>query len=218
MNKFEIILIVALFSLSACAKKSNKHKIDPAAIKLNYLAMDLYIHHNNDSISKAIKFLDSATTIDSNYFLGYYDKLVFLNQLRRYDEAIIAIKNIIRLRPDANDFYLMGGIFYEKIGDTVSSRNYFQKSLAICTKVLDTMNVKNIAYSMLVINKAINQIMLGQQTKGDLLLKQIYENQTDSSQKEWIHLFINKNKYELIELFNYPPTIGTKESMAVEVK
>ncbi len=189
MTKNEVLLIVTLFSLSACDQKSNKAKIDPAAVKLNYLAMDLYVYQNNDSTSKAIKFLDSATGIDSNYFLGYYDKLMFLNQLKHYDEAIIAINNIIRLRPNANDFYLMGGIFCEKIGDTISSHNYFQNSLAICTEVLDTMNVKNRAYDMLVINKAINQIMLGQQKKGDSLLSRFMKiNQTVHKKNGFIYL------------------------------
>ena len=218
MSKNEVLLIVTLFSLSACDQKSNKAKIDPAAVKLNYLAMDLYVYQNNDSSSKAIKFLDSATGIDSNYFLGYYDKLMFLNQLKHYNEAIIAVNNIIRLRPNANDFYLMGGIFCEKIGDTVSSRNYFQKSLAICAKVLDTMNVKNGAYDMLVINKAINQIMLGQKKKGDSLLRQIYETQSDSSQKAMTLSLMNKNKSEIVEMVTNPPTIGSKESTAVEVR
>jgi tetratricopeptide (TPR) repeat protein len=213
-----IILIIASFSLSACAQKSNRHKIDPTAVKLNNMAIDLSLYiSNTDSAIKAIKFLDSATAIDSNYFLGYYNMLMFLNQLRQYDKAIVAIDNLVRLRPNASDIYMTGGIVYEKIGDTVSSRYYFQKSLKICTRVLDTMNVKNRDYNMLALNKAISLIMLGQTSKGNLLLSQVYENQTDSSQKELTRSFMNKNKVEIVEMATNPSTVSSASS-AVEAR
>jgi tetratricopeptide (TPR) repeat protein len=216
MARIEITLIVVLFSLSTCAQKENNHKVDPAAVRLNNMAMELDIQ-NSDSASKAILFLDSATAIDSNYYLAYYNKLIFLNQLRQYNKAIIAINNLIRLQPYANVFYFNGGIIYEKIGDTISSRNYFQKSLAICTKVLDTMKVENRNYEMLVANKAVDLIMLGEKEEGNLLLIQVYENQTDKSQKAMALSFMNKSKSEIVEMITNPPT-ESGESTPEEVK
>jgi len=217
MIKIKITLIIVSFSLLACAcgQKSDKLKINPTAVRLNNLAIDLSLYmDNNDSAGKAIKFLDSATSIDSNYFLGYYNKLMFLNQLKQYDKAIVTVNNLIRLKPNANDIYWNGGIIYEKIGDTVSSRFYFQKSLTICTKVLDTMNVNNKDYYMLVTNKAIDLIMLGHQTNGNLLLKEVFENQTDSFQKEMIHSFMNRSKSEIIEMVSNRKVQDSKVSVS----
>jgi tetratricopeptide (TPR) repeat protein len=215
MNKNKFTLIFVLFSLSASAQNLT-HKVDPAAVRLNNMAMDLDIQ-NSDSASKAIIFLDSATAIDSNYYLGYYNKLIFLNQLRQYNKAIIAINNLIRLQPNANVFYFNGGIIYEKIGDTISSRNYFQKSLAICTKVLDTMKVENRNYEMIITNKAADLIMLGEKEEGNLLLIQAYENQADKSQKAMALSFMNKSKSEIVDMITNPPT-QSGESTPVEVK
>ena len=216
MSKMKITLIIVLFSLSASAQKENQHKVDPAAIRLNNMAMELNIQ-NSDSASKAIIFLDSATAIDSNYYLGYYNKLIFLNQLRQYNKAIIAINNLIRLQPNANVFYFNGGIIYEKIGDTISSRDYFQKSLEICIKVLDTMKVENRNYEMLITNKAVDLIMLGEKEKGNLLLIKVYENQIDKSLKAMALSFMNKSKSEIVEMITNPPT-ESGESTPVEVK
>ncbi len=178
--------------------------------------MELNIQ-NRDSAIKAIIFLDSATAIDSNYYLGYYNKLIVLNQLKQYNKAIIAINNLIRLQPNANVFYFNGGIIYEKMGDTISSRYYFQKSLEICIKVLDTMKVENGNYEMLITNKAVDLIMLGKKEEGNLLLIQVYEKQTDKSQKEMTFSFMNKNKSEIVEMITNPPA-ESGESAPVEDK
>lgn len=216
MRGTKIILIFTLFSLSASAQKEIQNKVDPAAVRLNNMAMELNIQ-NSDSASKAIIFLDSATAIDSNYYLAYYNKLIFLNQLKQYSKAIIAINNLIRMQPNANVFYFNGGIIYEKMGDTISSRNYFQKSLEICTKVLDTMKVENRNYEMLSTNKAVDLIMLGEKEEGNLLLIRVYENQADKSQKAMALSFMNKSKSEIVEMITNPPT-ESGESTPVEVK
>jgi tetratricopeptide (TPR) repeat protein len=160
--------------------------------------------------------LDSATQLDSNYFLGYYNKLIFLNQLKQYDKEIITINRLIRLRPNANDLYLTGGITYEKMGDDISSQDYFKKSLSICDKVLDTMNIHDRDYNMLAENKAVNLIMLVQRANGNFVLKQVYQSETDSLEKKWIHSLMNKSKSEIIEMISHPEKQEAKVSEAVE--
>jgi tetratricopeptide (TPR) repeat protein len=214
MINIKILPIIFSFSLIACGQKSDHQKINPYAVRLNDRAISLSPYlENRDSSSKAIALLDSATALDSNYFLGYYNKIMFYNQLKQYDKAIIAINQMIRLRPNSY-LYSTGGIFYDKMGDSISSRNYFQKSLVISTKILDTMNVQNKAHNAFVINRALNLIMLGQQTYGNSLLRQVYESQTDSSQKEWTHSFMNKSKDEIIEMISNPATGEAKASAA----
>ncbi len=151
-----------------------------------------------DSSKKAIVFLDQATKTDSNYFLGYYNKLMFYYQLQEFDKAASTLSKLIELKPSAHDLYLMRGILSERIGDTISSQQYFQKSLAICNKVLDTMNVKNSEYEMLIMNKGINLIMLGDSTAGNKNLKQLYDIQTDEDIKQLIASRMNKPKKELL--------------------
>ncbi len=79
MFNAKISLIIIIFSLLACGKKTDRQKINPVAVSLYERAMGLYPHANNiDSANEAIKLLDSATIIDSNYFQGYYYKLEFI--------------------------------------------------------------------------------------------------------------------------------------------
>ena len=200
MTTLKIITALLLVMLSSCAQKPEKHKADPAAVALNNRAVDLVpFLENNDSSKKALSLLDQSTDIDSNYFLGYYNKLMFLYQLKQFDKAVLTVNKLIQLRPTAHDLYLMGGVLYERLSDTISSKKYFQKSLTICSAVLDTMNEKNRDYDMFSMNKAINLIMLGDE-KGNELLKQLYNRQTDDSFKELIASFMNKSKNEMLSL------------------
>ena len=63
------------------------------------------------------------------------------------------------------------------------------------------MQSKNNNYYMLVSNKAINLIMLGDQKQANDLLTKLYASETDEALKEIIAPLMNKTKKELIELF-----------------
>jgi tetratricopeptide (TPR) repeat protein len=202
MKTVKFLTAFILTGLCSCGQTTSKHKVDPAAVQLNNQAMELVAFINNqDSSRKAISLLDKATTIDSNYFLGFYNKLMFHNQLKELDKAVLTVNKLIQLRPTAHDLYLTGGVLYERLGDTISSKTYFQKSLTICNSVLDTMSTKNRDYEMLVGNKAINLIMLGDQAKASEILKKLYDSQTDEELKKWTASLMNKNKKELLELW-----------------
>ena len=199
MTTLKFITIFVLIALYSCGQKPTKYKVDPAAVDLNNKAMTLVRFIDNvDSSKKAISLLDNATSIDSNYFLGYYNKLMFFNQLKQFDKAVLTINKLIQLRPSAHDLYLTGGILYERIGDTISSKKYFEKSLTICNTVLDTMNKTNRDYEMLVGNEAVNLIMLGDEIKANELLKKLYDSQTDEALKKMTLSMMNKSKKELL--------------------
>lgn len=203
MAMLRFITFFSFIALYSCQQGAAKREVDPAAVKLNDSAMKYtsYIH-NVDSLQKAISLLDSATSIESNYFLGHYNKLMFFNELKQYDKAILTINSLIKLRPSAHDLYLTGGILHERMGDTTSSKAYFQKSMDICNNALDTMAVRNSDYIMLISNKAINLIMLGEQAKADELLQASYNRLTDAEQKQMISSMMNKNKQELLMLWS----------------
>lgn len=197
LNPILAFLLTAHFS---CGENSTKFKFNPEAIELNNKAMTLVPFIDNpDSSNKALTFLDQATNIDSNYYLGYSNKLMFYYQLKQFDKVAMTLNKLIQLRPTAHDLYMMSGILYEQMGDSISSINYFQKSLTICNNVLDTMNLRNRDYEMLSMNKAINLIMLGDEVQGNQLLKQLYDSETDSALKELSKSLMNKTKKELLD-------------------
>jgi len=201
MKTLQLITAFFSFGLCSCGQNSGEKKVDTAAVQLNNQAMTLVAFIDNpDSSRKAISLLDKATTIDTNYFLGYYNKLMFYNQLKQFDKAILTVNKLIQLRPTAHDLYLTGGLLNEQLGDTVSSKSYFEKSLAILNSVLETMSTTNRDYEMIVSNQAINLIMLGDQNKANEILKKVHDGQTDEEQKKWIASLMNKNKRELLQL------------------
>jgi len=198
MIKLKIIILLLIFGIYSCGQTT--HPTNRTAVELNDKIIPLVNYlSNSDSCIKALTFLDSATIIDSNCFLCYYNKLMFLKSLKQYDKAISTVNRLLRLKPFANDLYLSGGVYYMKIGDTASAKVYFQKSLDICNGVLDTISVENRNYVSLTINKALDIILLGDQRKGNEILKDLRNKQTDSTYSDYISSFMNKSSDELLE-------------------
>ena len=204
MTTIRFIFLFLLSALYSCGQKSVKHKINPEAVRLNNKIIPLIPFTDNpDSCRKALSFLDSATTIDRDDFLAYSNKFMFLYELRQYDKTIKTVDEMLRLRPNAHDLYITKGSFYERIGDMVSAEKCFQKSLAICDKVLDTMPKTNRDYMMFVIDKSVNMIMLGDSAKANNILQTLYDNQPndsvfDNADKKFILSFMHKSKTELL--------------------
>ena len=202
MTTIKFILIFLSITFCSCGQKNTKDKVDQAAVKFNNSAMAMVKYLKNaDSSQKAVELLDSATRLDTNYYLGYFNKLMFLNSLKQYDKAILTTQNLIRLRPDAHDLYIIGGVFCEKNYDTISSKKYFQKSLEIFDFVLDTMSFKYNDYEMIMTNKAVNLIMLNRNAEANALLKKLGETQSDGTMKKITLSLMGLNKNQLIEMY-----------------
>jgi len=201
MTTLKLITTFLLIGLYSCGQNTAKRKVNPAVTIFSNKIIPLVNHiYNPDSCKQALLYLDSATAIDNNCFQCYYNKLMFLYSLKRFDKSVETMNECIRIKPLAHDLYTTGGILYEKIGDTVSSRKYFQKSLTILNPVLDTMKVQNMNYEMLVSNKAINLIMLGDNKTGNDLLKGIADRQQEPELKEMTLSYMNKSKKELVDM------------------
>ena len=201
MTTLKFITAFLLIALYSCGQNTAKQKVDPKVTTLSNNIIPLVNYLDNpDSCKQALLYLDSATAIDNNCFQCYYNKLMFLSSLKRFDKAVETMNECIRIKPLAHDLYTTGGILYEKIGDTISSRKYFQKSLTILKPVLDTMNIHDLNYEMLITNKAINLIMLGDNKTGHDLLKSISDRQKEPELKELTLSFMNKSKKELVEM------------------
>lgn len=210
MTILKFITPLLLITFYSCGQNAGNYKPDPQAVKLNNQAMTLvdYIE-NPDSSIKAIALLDKATTIDSNYFLGHFNKLMFFFSTKQYDKAIVTNNKLIQLRPFAHDLYLRCGFLYEHTGDTISAAKYFRKSLTLVTIPLDTMNKQNRDFEMFTTNQAINLIMLNDSAEANRILKTLYDNTPDDPAfdnvgKKYIQSLMNKNKKQLIDYFNSP--------------
>ena len=209
-----------LITLYSCGQKPNIHKINPESVRLNNKIIPLISFTNNpDSCKKALLFLDSATAIDSDDFIAYYNKLMFLYGLKQYDKAINTANELIRLRPNAHDLFMLKGNLLNKIGDTTSANLNFEKSLKICNSALDTMQETNRDYQMFVMDKAVNLIMLGDSAKANKILKILYDKQPDDPEfenvdKKYILSLMNKNRSQLIDFLSRPDidTTGSSSS------
>ena len=201
MTTLKLIIPFCLFGLCSCHQNKHtqttlSHHPDPKAIKLNNETIKLaqYIH-NSDSCRKALKLLDSATKIDDQYFLGHFNKLMFLSQLQEYDKAIATINKLITLKPLAHDLHLMAGIFYLKQKDTISATKHLNLSLNICNQVLDTMSSTNNNYLLFSLDKAECLFMLEREDDANNYLNALTAKQTDSTLKQAILSYKKTENY-----------------------
>ena len=200
MTTLKFIATFLLITLYACGQKPAKHKVDPAAVQLNNQAMTLVPYIDiPDSSNQAISLLDKATEIDSSYFHGYSNKLMFYYQLKQFDKALLTNNKLIQLRPNAHDLYLRSGMLYTQLGDTTNAETNFTKSLTICNSVLDTMTKTNRDYAMVTTNQAIALIMLGDTAKANKSLQVLYDTQPDDPEfdnveRKYIQLLMGKSK------------------------
>ena len=86
--------------------------------------------------------------------------------------------------------------------DTISSQKYFQQSEIRYEKILDTMNTVNKNYNNTLMNKGVNLIIIGQQQKGNDILKQLYDKEKDSFRKEMLASYMDKSKQEILDYYS----------------
>lgn len=193
-----LFLIIVFYS---CGQESNskKNSAKPDAKSLNDSAT-LIVKQTQD-YAKAISLLDEATQLDSNYLVAYRNKLSFQLQLKQYDQALLTAHDLKRLKPAMPDYYTTIGILYDIKGDTVSSSKFFAEASAKFDSILDTMSKTSMNYDILLMNKAINLILLDEQQKGNDILKQLHDKHKEEGYRESLALLRNKSKQELLEYF-----------------
>jgi hypothetical protein len=94
-------------------------------------------------------------------------------------------------------------MLYWKTGDSISAMQHFSKASILFDKILDTMNASNKSYETVLMNKAFNLTLLGQKEKGNKILTELYNKQTDEDFKKMYSQFLNKSRKEILnELFS----------------
>jgi tetratricopeptide (TPR) repeat protein len=189
------LALLLFITFSACGQQTN-YSVDPRAKKLNDSAIALVV--NSDDYSKAIELLDQAINIDSNFITAFANKTSFQLQLKQFDKALVTSKQLLSIKPNVPEYIVMSGMICDQIGDTISSKKYFNQAATVYDNILDTMSTSNKNYNGFLINKAVNLIFLGQQEKGNDILNQVYNDKTSEADKELVSMFINKSKQEII--------------------
>jgi len=213
MKPTRIITFLFLTILAACRENSEvNHVINPEARLLNDSAIAIIKSSKNEDYQKAILLLEKAIAIDSNYVRAYQNKLSFETKLEQYDKALVTSKYINKLRPENPDFLLMTGVLSEKTGDTVSSIQYFEKSLTLYNKILDTMSLKKPNYFVVQMYKGINLILLNHPAEGNKILKSLYDNQANEMYREALKPFLNSSKQNIIDnMFKQQKVAGSTQ-------
>jgi tetratricopeptide (TPR) repeat protein len=155
---------------------------------------------HSGNYEKAIVLLDEATKIDSNFYTAFANKLSFQLDLDQLDNALKTAKNLDRIKPQSPDYYGIVGIIYYKKGDTISSLKYFKDAQICIDKILDTMSKGNKYYDNVLLSSALNLIIIGQQQKGDEILKELYNKESFKGQREFIATILNKSKNEILDI------------------
>jgi len=178
---FPIYLLAAAFC-SACSQRSISPADQKKAALLTIEAAQLVrFKDNTDSAQKAISLLDAATSLDSNNFLAWENKLMFYYPLKQKEKLLEVYTQLIRIRPGAYDLYQRIGFQYDEWGDTVNAILNYNKAAQICKTSLDTMSTANKDYSSLAYNPVISLIMAGDSTGAAKLLKKyIHEIPSDN--------------------------------------
>jgi len=193
--------LLFLISFYACGQQREKYSVNPEAKKLNDSAIS--IARYSMDYKTAVALLDKATQIDSNYFSAYNNKFSFQGIIKPFDvnKNLIILKNLNRLRPEDPRYYNFIGLLYYIKGDTILSEKYFFNAASHYAKILDTLPKINKGYDVLKMDQAVNFILIGQERKGNDLLKQFYKETKDSVYKEILAPMINKSRQEILDEF-----------------
>ncbi len=205
MKILQCVVFYALFGfLCACGENNaqiNKYKINPQAKKLNDSAIFMSRSFDSLDIEKAISLLNKATKMDSNYYLGYWNKMSLYSTTKQYEPALISAQRMQKIKPEAPEPFVIAGILKERMGDTVFARQEFQKALQRYNAILDTMKIENKNYDITLISKAVILIFAEHEKKGNALLHELYNKQTDEQLKKLLKPFMDKSRREILDDF-----------------
>ncbi len=198
-------------------------KSDPSVMaKINIQIKDTGVKHNTKPdntiphviytdnsplYEKAIGLLNKAIQIDSNYFIAYLNKFNFETLLKKYKDALVAAKEMVRLGPNDSTVKFMAGKMYDETGDTVNAKIYYQDYLKFCDHKLDTMSAKNRNYKFIEEQKAFVLILLNQADKGHDILKKLY-SKSDDWEKDFYTLDMRLTRTNMLEDKKLSITVG----------
>jgi len=206
----KLVLSSLLLILCCCSYGQKEKSVSLRARKYIDSAITIFQDGDTNSYPKAILYLNNAIAIDSNSYPAYYNKLEIQTLLKQYDSAVITWKSLKRFNINNFDYYIHGGMLYYKIGDITVSKNYFEKSLSICNQLLDTLNANSQNYSLILIDKGSDLVMLDRKNEANVIFKKLANRQSDADIKNYFLSFINMDKDDIFnEAFTQYTGSGT---------
>ena len=113
-------------------ESKSDYKPDPESIELNNQALEITISHSDDSmkIDSAISLLDKATVVDSLYFLGYANKMLFLMIKQDFPRLLETNKRIRELRPNQPNWVIQRALILELSGEIDKANREYKKGVS----------------------------------------------------------------------------------------
>lgn len=196
-----MLTVLTFISCGQTGNNEEKNQVDERAKELNNRGIELTMNFNNDSILKAIELFDQATALQPDFYLAYWNKFVYQNQLGQKSEAFETLKKLETISPNNPDLKATAGVFIELSGDSLAARQKFLQADQIYTSILDTLTNKTDPQKMTLMNKAVNLKFLGLEDEGNKILENIKAETNDENLKEMFETFIRMTRKELIDNF-----------------
>ena len=177
-----LLLILTIILAYSCSNNQHEIRFKPEVIELDNKAAKLIAKGENDS---ALMYLDKALQIDSSYYPAFGLKATIYIDKNLPDIAIIQLEKEIKFKPDFAEAWTLAGMLYDRQGDTVKSKQYYEKSISLYDKriVNPIKTDKKDLTRPNRLNRALNLILAGQEQKGRkeaLQLKQEEPNNFDT--------------------------------------
>lgn len=192
------------FGFISCGQKKNVNRqiqIDEQALQLNDSAASLAVTFEHDKVLKAIELLDQATRIQPDYYLAYWNKMVFQSQIGRTEEAIETLNKLEEIKPKDPDLKTLLGVYIELNKDSLQARQKFMEAENLYSRIFDTLKIESDLYSFHLTNRAINFKLLGFEKDAEETFQSVKKEQTNQDLQEMILEFQNLDRKELLEYF-----------------
>ncbi len=201
-----LIFLACLFSCNQNKKESKKLIVSAINLLVSYNTAHPVLHTKQDTdkrntiYGKAKGLLNKAIKIDSKSPGPYILKIMLFRSIQQHDSALTIAKQMYKLWPRSPITNIYTGRTYEEIGDTISSKLYFNNALLFYNKLLGEKNkdAEIFKYINVETDRAILFIMLNQQQKGESILNKLYTKEKDTLKKASILKYIGKTKKEIL--------------------
>ncbi len=118
--KIELLCLLLIIT-HICISNNDDNK----SKEMNERAIEFISKFQFDS---ALIYIDKAIMLDSNFINAYTNKVSICIELKKYDEALIAIKKAITRRPSSG-LHSLEGIVYENKGQLDSAKECYKKAI-----------------------------------------------------------------------------------------
>ncbi len=199
--------IISFLLFFGCSSKAREHNYHKNARQLNDSAVKIASFGDTIKIMHAIELLNEAIDIKPDYYLAYWNKLIFQRQLGLMDDAFATLKAIEEISPKNPYIKTMLGVFYEQNKkDTTEAMVKYKEADLLYKSIFDS-NTDSLSYPSMLTNYTLNLKMLGRDFEADSILYSFIQNYCHDAKeenrvfKEFIETnIIKKTREELINM------------------